>query len=804
MLINGAMYACEACVRGNRASDCLHEYGPLQHVREKVTFEPTDSFEPESLSSERPILLETYARKLDNDILPSMGHQKRPASPDYIAPRLCREPNCGKEFKRPSDLTKYEKTHSRSWKCPVKSCKYHEYGWPTEKEMDRHHSDKHCSDPPLYECHYKPCPYRSKRESNCNQHMQKAHGWTYTRFMSPETTNNGPPSSEGNTVANIEEEEFQLPVRKGSNRTKYRPSQGDAVLVSFMAGGKHSDIARHAGDQPLASDNEEGEEPVKGTEVETMVVEEKDEDNPEENGIHLATLPEAALRQAPSDPGEYSEAELKRGQELTNDIESKGDWTSGPGWNSIESLKQPMCAHHRKPRSITSSPFPEATKAAEPARNKASTAIHAAVPALKEKTLTANGRDLKWAKKIVEAQKAALINSRGAASPFAAHLATPYQRPTENQRKVLRVLIKNKQQLACPDSGSAKNIISESLANECGLNIRCSPKDIKQFELGSGKIISSVGRVRVPVKLLGNPLRRKKYWFYVFSTCPAPLILGMLFLEEAQILTKNRHMLEICPAELSTISFLLWIGSSRNKSSPRNRVECSLDGHQLEVVADTGSDLNLMSLKCAKREGFQINRRREARRRILVGDGTEAETIGQVYIHNLSMDWRKAPTTSRTSIDVNNIVSAPDYTPLEQDEKNIGTIFHVLPGLPCEVIFGRDLLDQTDTFNLCPNLYPKRTTKKDSPFELNILISLGPVSIRLPIPRRRQQCPVVNPDPKEIHDDERHAEMFRRTKREEEITAEPVEHQGKGRSRERRRIREWDALHRECAYCNPV
>jgi hypothetical protein len=211
-----------------------------------------------------------------------------------------------------------------------------------------------------------------------------------------------------------------------------------------------------------------------------------------------------------------------------------------------------------------------------------------------------------------------------------------------------------------------------------------------------------------------------------------------------------------------------------------------------------------MSLKCAKREGFQINRRREARRRILVGDGTEAETIGQVYIHNLSMDWRKASTTSRSSIDVNNIVSTPDYTPLEQDEKEIGAIFHVLPGLPCEVIFGRDLLDQTDTFNLCPNLCPKRTTKKDSPFELNILISLGPVSIRLPIPRRRQQCPVVNPDPKEIHDDERHAEMFRRTKREEDITEKPVEHQGQGRRRERRRIREWDALHRECAYCNPV
>ena len=57
------------------------------------------------------------------------------------------------------------------------------------------------------------------------------------------------------------------PGRKGSNRPKNRPSQGDAVLVSFMDGGKRPDIARKAGEQPLASDGEEEEDSVKGTEV---------------------------------------------------------------------------------------------------------------------------------------------------------------------------------------------------------------------------------------------------------------------------------------------------------------------------------------------------------------------------------------------------------------------------------------------------------------------------------------------------------------------------------------------------------
>lgn len=117
----------------------------------------------------------------DDSILRSMARRKRFALAAELAPKRCYEPGCGKEFKRPCDLTKHEKTHRRPWKCPVESCKYHEYDWPTEKEMDRHHNDKHSAASPLYECHFKPCPYQSKRESNCKQHTEKVHGWANIR-----------------------------------------------------------------------------------------------------------------------------------------------------------------------------------------------------------------------------------------------------------------------------------------------------------------------------------------------------------------------------------------------------------------------------------------------------------------------------------------------------------------------------------------------------------------------------------------------------------------------------------------------
>ncbi|KAH7035005.1 uncharacterized protein B0I36DRAFT_317405 [Microdochium trichocladiopsis] len=147
-----------------------------------ATGQPIEDYDEES--KDGPIRVKrSMSQQLEDEeeIMRSMARRKKNATPEELAPKKCKEPGCNKEFKRPCDLTKHEKTHSRPWKCPFTTCKYHEYGWPTEKEMDRHVNDKHSSAPAMYECHFKPCPYKSKRESNCKQHMEKAHGWTYVR-----------------------------------------------------------------------------------------------------------------------------------------------------------------------------------------------------------------------------------------------------------------------------------------------------------------------------------------------------------------------------------------------------------------------------------------------------------------------------------------------------------------------------------------------------------------------------------------------------------------------------------------------
>ncbi|QDS68186.1 hypothetical protein FKW77_010494 [Venturia effusa] len=147
-----------------------------------------------SSSSKRPLSDD----EMDDEVLRSMARRRKSDKPgDVMHPCAV----CAKEFKRPCDLTKHEKTHSRPWKCPELKCRYHEQGWPTEKERDRHVNDKHSQAPQMYKCKFPPCTYSSKRESNCKQHMEKAHNWQYVRSKSNGRKKNGEASGSNRTAS---------------------------------------------------------------------------------------------------------------------------------------------------------------------------------------------------------------------------------------------------------------------------------------------------------------------------------------------------------------------------------------------------------------------------------------------------------------------------------------------------------------------------------------------------------------------------------------------------------------------------
>ncbi|CAK7205555.1 hypothetical protein SEUCBS139899_008332 [Sporothrix eucalyptigena] len=115
-------------------------------------------------------------------------------------PIIC--PKCGKKCKRPCDLNRHDRTHTRPFKCQIPLCEYLKRGFPTSQELQRHMDDRHSDNPPAFHCSFKGCNYSSKRESNCKQHMEKTHGWKYDRSRH---NNQAGKSSEVDETENVNE-----------------------------------------------------------------------------------------------------------------------------------------------------------------------------------------------------------------------------------------------------------------------------------------------------------------------------------------------------------------------------------------------------------------------------------------------------------------------------------------------------------------------------------------------------------------------------------------------------------------------
>jgi hypothetical protein len=201
-----------------------------------------------------------------------------------------------------------------------------------------------------------------------------------------------------------------------------------------------------------------------------------------------------------------------------------------------------------------------------------------------------------------------------------------------------------------------------------------------------------------------------------------PLILGLNFIRKFKLFTENKHMLVDCPYSFGNLPALKWIGC------PQERIEFLADGRSLTAGADSGSDLDLMSLKCAQRREFKIDTSESARTRVMLADETIVETIGQVHVSSVKLS----------------------------QFDSFGMSFHVLPGLPCEVIFGEEFLYQMDVYNSCDMVHLDKNTLHS----LCTLINLGPIQAFL----TRKWAPKSNDTAQQEHDQAIEAEIYRRNK----------------------------------------
>ena len=229
-------------------------------------------------------------------------------------------------------------------------------------------------------------------------------------------------------------------------------------------------------------------------------------------------------------------------------------------------------------------------------------------------------------------------------------------------RTVLPILINGEPSDALPDTMSSANIMTRAYAAKIGAQVDTARVQI--FMNACGKAFQSCGETVVDVAFPENP---SKIWracrFAVVEKCPAPLIMGDGFLRLTETLTKYRHRLKRLVGSLKK----MWRVCYMNR--PRQMLNCSVDGHSVMASADTGSDVDLISLDYAKSRAWKIRNNPEDACHVLLADGTEKKLAGYVD------------------------------QPLMIGNTIIQQRFYILDGLMGDVLLGDETLDHLDAFN---------------------------------------------------------------------------------------------------------
>ncbi|KAK5046544.1 hypothetical protein LTR84_008347 [Exophiala bonariae] len=222
--------------------------------------------------------------------------------------------------------------------------------------------------------------------------------------------------------------------------------------------------------------------------------------------------------------------------------------------------------------------------------------------------------------------------------------------------------------LACPDTGSEQNILSNDIAGELGVLDQIDPSRSCKFILANGKASWSLGTIELEMCFSKQPEILFTCIFHVFESLIRPVILGGVFLRNSDTLTKHRHSrLRRRFEPISGYPTVLHIGYARE------RFRCYVDSVMVDTHADTGSEMDLVSSKFVQKS-TQRAKALETPMAVQFADGTFGEISHHIF--------------TRFSADLER--------PKSEWE---GKWFYVLDDLPCEVLLGDDTLDMLDAFN---------------------------------------------------------------------------------------------------------
>jgi hypothetical protein len=237
-------------------------------------------------------------------------------------------------------------------------------------------------------------------------------------------------------------------------------------------------------------------------------------------------------------------------------------------------------------------------------------------------------------------------------------------------RSFLPVLVEGNVARALPDTEAGYNVVTETYAKSMGATLDRSPHIQKTFTNAVGRKFQSCGIAELNIALpkdAGKVLRSK---FAVLKKCAEPLVLGNSFLRENEIFTKAGYSHDLVKAVSSSVA----ASSKRmfrvmHMEQPRQKLTCALDRQHALANADTGSDIDLVSLQYARSRGWEIKRLHEHEESyVMLADEDEVQLAGYVE--------------ACLSVEGNEMMKR----------------FYVLQGLVCDIILGDPTLESLDVF----------------------------------------------------------------------------------------------------------
>lgn len=288
------------------------------------------------------------------------------------------------------------------------------------------------------------------------------------------------------------------------------------------------------------------------------------------------------------------------------------------------------------------------------------------------------------------------------AETFRVPRALASRRPTKRLGLPLIIFtdIQEESIIACPDSGSDDNIISQKTAEQLGLPIVDLPDQApRAFVMANGREVSAVGQVRVQCAFKQDSLPTNTIIdcaFYVFQTLAVPMIMGIEFLQTTETLTKHRGRLieQFIPSRQA----LRVCSVGRSKRD----IVCRVGNYVGCATADTGSDLDLVSADFAASRAFQVD---DECVELEFADGSTGYTVGMI----------------RTTFSVGLVSDVEGFVPRS---KEISVEMFILDNLNADILMGVDTIEELQAFSHHEDSFIAAITRLGQS-DLNIIRYIG-------------------------------------------------------------------------------